>query len=436
MCYNTSSAPPGKHTDLMSEKASIRAVHPLAGLGLPVLHLGVNVMKGYIRNRGDHSWQLTYELPRDNSGERKQGYETVHGTKRDAQRRLNELLAEIQAGKYIEPSKITLAAYLEQWLAHAKTTVAGKTWDEYSKIIHNHINPSIGNSLLCLLKPLHIQKYYTDRLENGRIIIPVKPRKEGDPKPKEKPKGLSAQSVRHHHTLLHKALHDAVRWHLIPSNPADAADPPRIMKTEMKVLNKEEVNTLMEHAKLNKYYIAVFIAIATGMRRGEILALRWEDIDLEGRMISVSRSLQQTQGRVIMVKGTKTGKSRVIPISKKTVKELEKHKSKQAECKLLLGKEYNDQGLVCCQPDGSMIVPDLVTDAFRAIVSKAKITAVRFHDLRHTHVALLIAQGEHAKVIAERLGHSSISITMDRYGHLFPDLNHSVTDRFDEALGW
>ncbi|MEN6521330.1 MAG: site-specific integrase [Armatimonadota bacterium] len=390
--------------------------------------------RGSIRNRGDHRWQITYELQKDASGKRKQGYETVRGTKRDAQRRLNEILAEIQAGKYIEPSKLKLADFLAQWLEFAKATLAEKTREEYAKIIHTHINPNIGNILLFELRPLHIQKYYNDRYENGRIVKPVKPLKEGEPKPK--PKGLSALTVRHHHTLLHKALADAVAWHLIPSNPADAAKPPKQTKSEMKILNKDEIKKLLDHARPHNYNIAIVLAISTGMRRGEILALRWKDVNLDAKTITVSRSLQQTDGRKLTIKGTKTGKNRVIPISQKTVDELMKQKARQAQNKLLLGREYKVTGLVCSRPDGSMVVPDLLTDAFRTMVSHLDITQIRFHDLRHTHVALLIAQGEHVKVISERLGHSSISITMDRYGHLFPTLNQSVADKFDEALGW
>ena len=385
-------------------------------------------MRGYIRRRTKDSWQITVELPRAADGKRRQRFVTVNGVKRDAQAKLAQLLHEINVGTYIDPTNLTLAEYLNKWLEHARAgnTVTGKTWDEYRKIIQSHLGPHLGHVPLSSLKPLHIQAYYADRLKRGRIR---KSRQEERP-------GLSPQTVVHHHTLLHKALQDAVRWQLVPTNPADAVDPPKIAKQEMKILDREGIKKLVERSMSSPYYIAVVIAVSTGMRRGEILALRWEDVDLESGQIMVSKSLQQTHGRALAVKGTKTGKTRVIPISGKTVQELKRHRGAQAQNKLLLASDYQDNGLVCCRTDGSFIVPDLLTNSFTRIVDRAGVNRVRFHDLRHTHVALLIAQGEHVKVISERLGHSSISITMDRYGHLFPSLNRSAADKFDEALGW
>ncbi|MEN6371432.1 MAG: site-specific integrase [Armatimonadota bacterium] len=394
--------------------------------------------RGSIRNRGDHRWQITYELQKTPQGSRKQGYETVQGTKRDAQRRLNEILAEIQAGKYIEPSKLLVSVFYHRWIGAIGPSLAKKTLDEYKKMGDNHIIPYFGNMLMCNVEPLSIQEYYNYLGEKGRIKKTLKPRKEGAPPHKIMPDGLSPLTIRHHHTLLHKMFADAVHWKKIPFNPFDFVKPPKVEKTKMKVLSKEEVKDLCDHFMSNKYYIAIVLAISTGMRRGEILALKWDDVDLESQKphVIVRQSLQQTNGRVISFKETKTGKIRKIPISRKTVNELIKHRSKQAENKLLLGAEYEDNDLVCCQPDGKMIIPDILSNVFEAHINRMKITQVRFHDLRHTYVSLLIAQGEHMKVISELLGHSSISITMDRYGHLLPTLADAVAERFDEALGW
>jgi integrase len=397
-------------------------------------------MRGHLSPRGDDTWQFTVELPRGADGKRRQKHVTVKG-KKAAEAALAKAVHEINSGTYIDPTNLTLAAFLKKWMEHAATVVAGKTLEEYRKTIDGHIVPSLGRIPLAKLKPLHIQGYYADRLTRGRkprSAKPTPPPKPGQPAaPKvAPPPGLSAQTVRHHHTLLHKALQDAVRWELIASNPCDAATPPRVVRQEMQILSKEEIINLLNETRTSSYHILVVLAVSTGMRRGEILALRWDDIDLDGGSITVGRSLQQTRSG-LMVKGTKTGKTRVVSISGKTIAELRFHRAKLDHYKSLLdADEYTDNGLVCPKPDGNYASPNVISCMFRDYVIKAKITRVRLHDLRHTHVALLISQGEHVKVISERLGHSSISITMDRYGHLFPALNRSAADHFDDALGW
>ena len=397
-----------------------------------------------VRPRGRNSWDFWVDLARGSDGKRNRKHVTVKGTWQKAESERARMLAEVGAGSYIDPTNLTVSAYLDHWMSLTSNARSGKTNDEYRRIIDNHLRPCLGHVHVAKLKPLHIQAYYTDRLENGRCKLPERPPAkrprldaEGKPIPRVvPPKGLSAQTVRHHHTLLHKALEDAVRWQLIAANAADAADPPKIVREEMKILTTEQVRMLLEAAASSSYRIALALAVATGMRRGELLALRWQDVDLETGMVTVSRSVQQTRGRVLAIKGTKTGKTRLLPISTRTVQELIRHRGIQAQHRLWIGETWEDNDLVVARPNGAIVVPDVLSNRFHEIANKAGLLPIRLHDLRHTHVAILISQGEHAKVISERLGHSSIAITMDRYGHLFPALSRSAADRFDEALGW
>ncbi|WP_339063632.1 tyrosine-type recombinase/integrase [Tepidibacillus marianensis] len=377
-------------------------------------------MKGHVRKRGS-KWAFVLDIGRDEkTGKRIQKWFSGYNTKKEAEKAMTQKVHELNTGAYVEPSKLTLRDYLYQWLEnYAKVNTAPRTYEGYEMIIRNHLAPSLGHIVLEKLKPLHIQKYYSAKLTNGRF---------------DGMGGLSAQTILHHHRVLKEALEQAIKWQLIIRNVADAVEPPRPQKIEMVTLNKEEVSKLIEAAKGSPLFPIIFTAIYTGMRRGEILALRWKDININNKMISVRQTLQAVKGKGLIFKEPKSGKERTVSIPDSLIEQLKKQKIKQRENKLLLGQIYSDQDLVFAQKNGSPFQPSEVTRGFNKIIKESGITKVRFHDLRHTHATLLLEEGIHPKIVSERLGHSSINITLDTYSHVLPNIQEEAANRFNELL--
>ena len=378
-------------------------------------------MKGHVRQRGKGTWSIVLDMPRGPDGRRRQKWHTVHGTKKNAERELARLIHEMETGYYVEPTKMTVADLLEQWLTdYAKPNVAGKTYERYQEIVHKNLIPALGHHQLTKLQPLHIQAFYSDMLDHGR--------KNSDGG------GLSPLTVRHYHRVLRKALHDAVRWRLLARNPAEAADPPQVVRKEMKVLTLVEVTLLLQSAQDSRFYIPILLAVTTGLRRGEILALRWEDVDLDAGMLTVRRSLEQTRSGITF-KEPKTPRSRrMVVLPEITIGPLRAHKEAQTLQKLMLGSAYEDNRLVCTEADGSMINPEHLSRGFRVLLKLAELPRIRFHDLRHTHATILLSEGIPAKVVAERLGHSTIVLTLDTYSHVLLPMQEEAARKLDNAL--
>ena len=375
-------------------------------------------MKGHIRQRGKGSWAIVLDLGRDANGKRRQKWHAVHGTKRDAQRELTRLLHEMNTGAYVEPTRMQVRDYLEKWLAHARTKVAGKTYERYGQIVQQHLMPALGHHPLAKLQPLHIQQYYSDALENARL---------------DDKGGLSAQTVLHHHRVLHRALRQAVQWLLLARNPADAVEPPRPERKQIPTLDEREAAALLASLKDTQLYEPTLIALTTGMRRGELLALRWQDIDLDAGTVSVRQSLQQTREGVT-VKEPKSGKGRTVALPAIAVQCLRRVKVKQAEMRLALGPAYQDSGLAFARTDGRMWEPNSFSSAFAAKVRRSGLPHVSFHALRHAHATILLKRGTNPKVVSERLGHARVGTTLDIYSHVLPGMQEEAAQRIDAAL--
>ncbi|MBA4541952.1 site-specific integrase [Thermoactinomyces daqus] len=379
-------------------------------------------MKGHVRKRGS-KWCFIIDLGRDpETGKRKQKWFSGFNTKKEAERAMATKIHELNQGVFIEPSKITLEDYLKRWLQdYALTNCAPRTYEGYESIIRNHLIPSLGKITLDRLKPMHIQKYYSDKLDHGRS---------------DKKGGLSARTVHHHHRLLHKALEQAVKWQVITVNPVRAVSPPKPKRKQIQVLTRDEVLLLLKAAENSKLYEPIFFAVNTGMRRGEIFALRWSDVDFENQLISIRRTLHRTKdsGFVFRDSAKTDGSRRSIAVSDSVVKMLKKIKRKQLEQKMALGPAYQDHDLIFCRPDGTPFDLDYLSKAFGQFIRKANLPPIRFHDLRHTHATLLLQQGEHPKVVSERLGHSTITITMDLYSHVMPNMQKEAAQKLDNLL--
>jgi integrase len=244
-------------------------------------------------------------------------------------------------------------------------------------------------------------------------------------------KAISATSVKHHHRLIFKALKDAVKWQLLMRNVAESVTPPKTKKVEMQIWDNEKVKTFLEESKYSSYYPIYLTAIFTGMRRGEVLGLRWQDIDFQNNIIYVRQSLQEVKKVGLTFKEPKSGKSRSISITSNLTLELKKLYEQQLKNKLLFGSVYNDLDLVFAQKNGKPFQPTELARNYRKMVNKSGLPYIRFHDLRHTHATLMLQQGIHPKVVSERLGHSTIGITMDTYTHVLPNMQKDAAHQFE-----
>jgi integrase len=375
----------------------------------------MNKMRGHITKRGKDSYSIVLNLGRDpETGKRKQQWVSVKGTKKGAEKKLSELLSQLDNGIYVKPQKTTLAEYLEMWLnEYAKNNLSPRGFERYTGIIRKHLIPDFGKVTLTQLKPEHLQKHYTAKLNDG----------------------LSARTVRYHHALIHVALQTAVKRGLVSRNVADAVDPPRIRRNEMRTWDENEVNQFLEGAKESPYFTLFYTVLFTGMRRSELLALRWQDIDFIYSQIYVHRSLHQLKdGRFIFTQPKSVKSNRTIALTPSTILMLREYHEQQKFRRDMLGSPLSDDDLVFSNLEGKPLRPNTITRAWANLASKCGLKVIRFHDARHTHASLMLKQGIHPKVVQERLGHSSIQMTIDTYSHIAPGIQEAAARRFDEIL--
>ena len=377
-------------------------------------------MRGSIQKRGKNSWRLVFDLERDHAGRRKQKAVTFRGSKRDAEAELSRTLAEIKNGGFVDAGNITVAEYFERWLAHVATKTSAKTHERYEEVFRLGISPNLGSTKLSGLRPIHIQTFYAEALKSGRA---------------HQAGGLSARTVLHYHRILSQGLKQAVKWQLLSRNPADAVEPPRPEQQEMIVLDGDQIAELIDAATGTTLYMPTLLAITTGMRRGEILALRWSDFDLERGMLSVTQTLEKSRKGGLQFKQPKTKRSRRnITLPQIAIQALRKHRVETAKLLLKLGCGWNASGLVCAKLDGSPINPNTLTSGFASLVRRTNIPQVTFHGLRHSHATQLFKEGVHPKIVQERLGHSTIAVTLDLYSHVMPGMQEDAAMKVDRAL--
>ena len=372
-------------------------------------------MRGHVVKRYEDSYTIVLNLGMDPAtGKRKQQWITVKGTKKDAEKRLAELLHQLDNGTFIKPGKTTVAEYLRKWLEdYCRTNLAPKTTEGYESIVYCHLVPSLGQVHLTQLKPEHIQHIYSEKLAAG----------------------LSHRTIRYIHVTLHKALQDAVRLGIIMRNPADAVKPPRIQHREMRTMNESDIHIFLEFAKPTPYYALFYLALFAGMRRSELLALRWSDVDLILCQLSVTRALHQLQGGNLVFRQPKTAKGRrLISLSPSTTIVLREHREQQEKLRQSIGSTLTEGALVFCHEDGSPLLPNSVSHAWTKLANRAGLKGIRLHDARHTHASLMLKQGVHPKIVQERLGHASIQITLDTYSHVVPGLQQAAANRFDDIV--
>jgi len=372
-------------------------------------------MRGHVRKRGN-KWCFVIDVGRDENGKRKQKWFSGYATKKEAEKAMAAKLQEIVSGVYVAENNDTVETYLRNWLEDKRSQVRPSTYRGYEWLVRVHIIPHLGGIELSDLRPQHLQALYR--------------------KLQSLDKPLSNRTILHIHLLLHEALDRAVKWGMVARNVADAVDPPRPEVRRSIVWTPEDVWAFLsanEEAEA-RYYAAFVLAVMTGMRKGEILGLRWSEIDWDSAVVRINQTLTWTKQGPILQEPKTDRSRRSVALSPETIVALRRHHALQAQERLLYGTEYKDHDLVFARPNGEPLHPRTLDNAWYRALKRANVPRIRFHDLRHTHASLLLAQGVHPKIVSERLGHSTINITLDTYSHVLPGLQKQVADRFDEVI--
>jgi len=369
-------------------------------------------MRGHIRKRGS-TWAVVVDVGRDASGKRQQKWHSGFRTKREASEALTEILGQLARGQYVAPSKLTVGDFLEdEWLPAIRAGVRPLTFESYAGNVRNHIVSHVGEVPLQQLTPPMLNSMYA-----------------------ELGKTLSPRTVRYIHAILRRAFADAVKWNRLARNPLDSADPPSCRAgggRTMRTWSSPELARFLDCVRDDRLFACWRFLAMTGCRRGEALGLRWRDLDLDNGRATIVQTI--VGKRAVSEAKTDRGR-RMIALDRATVAALRQHREAQNEERLILGASYEDNDLVFSREDGSPIWPRSLTRSFARLVEAAGLPRIRLHDLRHTHATLALQAGIHPKVVQERLGHATISITLDVYSHAIPAMQEAAAARVAELVG-
>lgn len=363
-------------------------------------------MKGHIRARGKRSFELKFDAGKDDkTGKRKIRYHSFRGTKRGAQQKLSELLASVSTGSYIEPNKINVTEFVRSRISHWESAgdISARTAQRYHQLCENQIAPHLGSKLIQKLRPLDIEEWHSTLRFSGKA--------DGS--------GAAARTIGHAHRVLSKALSDAVRNESITRNVCKAQTAPKVPETEITIVR--DIAALLTNLGDEKLQPIAVTALMTGMRLGEILALRWGRVNLERKCIAVREAIEETKVHGIRFKTPKSKAGvRDITLPDYAVVTLKQHWAKQSEIRLQLGSgRPTDTDLVFADLEGDPLSPNNVSSEWAHTASRAGVPDVTFHALRHTHASQLIDAGVDVVTISKRLGHTKPDITLRIYAHLF-----------------
>jgi integrase len=392
--------------------------------------------RGHVRRQSEDSWELKFDLGRDPlTGKRITKYATFRGTRKKAEEELTRRLSQRDQGTFVEPTRQSLGQYLQHWLgADIERRLAARTAARHRGIVEKNIIPRLGTLPIRSLTAAHIEALEADLQREGWVKAQAKRSGEDNYAPPPK-RGLSARTVLHVHRTLSQALNHAVRLGLLYRNPAQQVRPPRPPHREIKILTKEEIGIVLGAARATELHLPVLVSLTTGIRRGELLALRWSDVDLDAGTLSINQAQERIKGKV-MYKSPKTRTSRrTITLPAACVAALREHKARQAEQRLALGLGCDPEALVFIRPDGGPMDADTLSKAFSRLIKGARVTRITLHGLRHTHISHLLMDGVHVKVVSERAGHANVNVTLGVYAAYIPNMQADAALRVDAWLG-
>jgi integrase len=396
----------------------------------------IRIGKGLIRPRdkgaragGAGAWEIKVDVPRPRGeGDRRTRYIQVRGTRFDAELRLAGLRKALDEETYVDRREMSVRHWLEEWLRdHVAGGVSGKTFERYQDIVRTRLIPAFGTRSLRQLEARHVRAFEKQAQREPRRRMRV------DGSVADLPP-LTAQTVKHYHRVLSQALKAARQEGLIAHNPVDDVRAPRVEEVEMNTLDQAQTGLLLDAAAKTPIYIPILLAVTTGMRRGEILGLRWRDVDLDAGAVRVTQSLEQTTANGLSFKPPKTARSRrTLPLLPLSLAPLRTHRASQKEDRVKAGSMWADTDLVCCRADGSPIDPDRLSKDFARLVRQLGL-GVRLHDLRHTHISQLLDAGVPIAIVSERAGHKNAYVTLAIYSHALRGTQDEAVKRFDDIL--
>lgn len=363
--------------------------------------------EGSIYQRKDGRWVATLSLP---AGRRK----SIYGkTRQDVARKLPAAQKAVQDGLPLPSENQRFGSFLTSWLESVKPSLRPETWRRYESQIRRHAVPELGKVRLARLTPQHLQKLYASRLEAG----------------------LHPSSVVHLHAVIHRALEQAVRYGLVARNVASLVDRPRIPRRDMATLSTDQAKKLLRAVRGDRFEALYVLALTTGMRRGELLALRWDHIDLDRGALQVRGTLQRTREGLLIGQPKTDSSRRQVALTRTAVAALRRHRSRQRKERVRLGSEWRDSSLVFATKLGGLIEPgNLLRRSYWPLLERAGLPRARFHDLRHSAATLMLGEGVHPKVVSEMLGHSKVAITLDVYSHVVPTMQQQAVKALDDIL--
>lgn len=374
-------------------------------------------MKGSIKkNKQTSKWDLVFDAGKDPlTGKRKQILRRGFASKQDANDEMIRLKAEILENEFLDLTHMTYGKYMEEWLQERKSRLQASTFETHSIFYRNVIKPRLGLLKLQQIAPMQIQKFVNDLVNDT---------------------SYSEHTVHLIFRIVSASLKKAKILKLIKDNPTIGIALPKIKRKVINIWSLDQINFFISEAKkikrLTRCYIGFLMSIFTGMRQGEILGLRWKDIDFESQTLFVRQTL--TQNAEIKVGAKNEASVRSIHIPSKLVDELRIHRKQILVEKLFLGSSYCDLDLVICTKGGNPMIPRNFRKEFYNLTEKIGLPKIRFHDLRHTHATILIQQNVNVKLISERLGHADIETTLNTYSHVLPDMQKSVSEKLDKII--
>ena len=368
--------------------------------------------EGSIFRRQDGLWVARLDLGYQNGGRKRKDY--YGRTRREVQQKLAAAQRALKDGLPVTSDRHRLGQFLERWLEDvSRPSVRPRTYIRYRELLTLHAIPALGNRPIARITPQDLQRLYGSKLEEG----------------------LSPRTVGHLHRVLHRALQDAVRWGLVGRNVCDAVRPPKVLAHEMRALSPDEARQLLASAEGDRLEALYVLAVTAGLRQGELLGLKWQDVDLETARLQVRRTIARVNGNGFVESEPKSVKSRrSVNLTPMAVEALRRHRASQLEHRLE-ALAWEDSDLMFPNRVGRPIEAyNLLYRSFHPLLERAGLPRMRFHDLRHTAATLLLAQGVHPKVVQEMLGHSTVSLTLDTYSHVIPGLQEEAAAKMEALL--
>jgi integrase len=367
--------------------------------------------EGGISRRKDGLYMARYTVKTAAGTKRKALYGK---TRQEVAEKLTRAMAGQDDGLFFDADNLKVGQYLERWLMDSVLdTVRPTTYERYEQIVRIHIRPALGGVKLKNLTPVHVRGLYREKLQAG----------------------LSPRTVQYIHVTLHKALKQAVQDVLIPRNATEAVKAPQVRRQEIRPLSAEQVKVFLETACGDRLEALFVLAIHTGLRQGELLGLKWEDVDLESGTLRVRRTLATTKGGPMLTVPKTKGSRRSVKVTQGALDALRSHLKRQLQEIDRARSLWRENGLVFASETGEPVNRHHLTSRrFKALLTRAQLPEIRFHDLRHTCATLLLTKNVNPKIVSEMLGHASIAITLDTYSHVLPNMRDQAAQAMEEAL--